>query len=67
MDDKNLTFENAMSRLEEISKKLESETVNLDDAIALFEEGVKLTKFCNDKLVSAKQKIVLLSEIEGEE
>lgn len=67
MPENNLTFEAALSQLENISQKLESGTVSLDEAISLFEEGIKLTKFCSDKLSVAKQKIVLLSEAESEE
>ena len=67
MPENNLTFEAALGQLENISQKLESGTVSLDEAISLFEEGMKLTKFCSDKLSVAKQKIVLLSEAESEE
>ena len=46
MDTNNLTFENAMSRLNEIVKSLESGASSLDDALKLYEEGVSLVRFC---------------------
>tara|TARA_B100001121_G_C18283043_1_gene431632 strand:+ start:334 stop:558 length:225 start_codon:yes stop_codon:yes gene_type:complete len=53
----NLNFENALKRLEEISELLESEDTPLEDSIKLFEEGIDLKEFCEEKLKSAKLKI----------
>ena len=50
-------FENALKRLEEISDLLENEDTPLEDSIKLFEEGIELKEFCEDKLKSAKLKI----------
>ena len=50
-------FESALKRLEEISDLLESEDTPLEDSIKLFEEGIELKEFCEDKLKSAKLKI----------
>lgn len=47
------TFESAMSRLEEISDILSQNQVGLDESLKLYEEGVKLLKFCSDKLEKA--------------
>ena len=47
------TFESAMSRLEEISDVLSQNQVGLDESLKLYEEGVKLLKFCSDKLEKA--------------
>ncbi len=55
--DKNLTYEQAVSRLEEIVAKLEKNDISLDEALSLFEEGTRLTAFCTNKLNEAKQKI----------
>lgn len=57
---KNIKFEDAMERLEEIVRELESGAPALDEAITLYEEAVKLSKICNDKLESAEQKVRLL-------
>ena len=51
------TFENAMARLEEISKILSENNVTLDESLKLYAEGVKLLKFCNTKLDQAQLKI----------
>jgi exodeoxyribonuclease VII small subunit len=56
----NKTFEQAILRLEEIVKKLETGNAPLDEAIALFEEGVSLSGFCNNALNNAQQKISIL-------
>ena len=50
-------FESALNRLEEISDLLENEDTPLEDSIKLFEEGIELKEFCEEKLKSAKLKI----------
>ena len=57
------TFESAMSRLEEISDVLSQNQVGLDESLKLYEEGVKLLKFCSDKLEKAD---ITIKRIEGE-
>ena len=57
----NLTFETAIARLEEIVKALESGNAPLDDSLSLFEEGVSLVKYCNQKLDTAEQKVKILT------
>ena len=53
-----ITFEQAMTRLEQIVATLESGRCTLDESMKLFEEGAKLTAFCQKALRSAEQKIV---------
>jgi len=53
-------FEQNLSRLEEISNLLESKEIGLDDAISLFEEGIKLSKTCITNLKKAELKITKL-------
>ena len=60
--DKEMSFEKAYKMLEEIAVKLESSDVTLDESITLFEEGVKLSKYCSDVLDKAKQKIEILEK-----
>ena len=55
-----ITFEAAMARLEEIVRSLEVGNAPLDTSLALFEEGVSLVKFCNQKLDAAEQKVKIL-------
>lgn len=56
------TFEYSMKRLEEIVEKLESGNVSLDNAMELYEEGVKISKQCLDKLNQAELKLKRLSK-----
>ena len=55
------TFEENMSRLEEIVSLLERGDATLGDSMALFEEGTKLTAYCSKALKTAEQKIVARS------
>ena len=66
MSDKKITFEESLSKLEEIIAKLESSDVSLDNSINLFEEGIKHITDCKSALKKAEEKIVKLSEIEKE-
>ena len=57
MSDKMLSFEEAYAALERIAEKLSDNTVTLDESVKLYEEGVKLSKYCAETLETAKQKI----------
>lgn len=59
---KQMKFEDAMTQLSEIVTQLESGNVSLDDSIALFEKGIKLSKQCSDILEKAEQKVRILQE-----
>lgn len=52
-----MTFEQAMARLEEIIKALESDQTSLEHSVELFQEGVALTKLCSDKLENIENKV----------
>ncbi len=58
------TFEKAMARLEQIVAALEGGKCSLDDSLKLFEEGTRLTAYCNKLLREAEQKIVKLTDLE---
>ena len=60
MENKELTFEEALSRLEEIVRALESGQSKLEDSLALYEEGIRLSRACTEKLDGAEQKIKML-------
>ena len=51
------TFEAALARLDEIVARIESESLELDESLALFEEGVRLLRFAEGMLESADQRI----------
>jgi exodeoxyribonuclease VII small subunit len=59
-------FEEALARLESIVEKLEGEDLSLEKSIKAFEEGVRLSLFCDKKLNEAQKKIeILLKDVEG--
>ena len=57
-----MKFEEAIRRLGEIVRALENGEVALDDSIALFEEGMKLSKKCTEILETAEQKVRFLQQ-----
>ena len=60
-------FENAFARLETIVGDLEKGELALEEALKLFEEGVKISQFCNAKLDEAERKVeILLKNKEGQ-
>lgn len=54
------TFEQAIARLEEVVRELESGQLELDRALELFAEGINLSKYCNLCLEKAEHKISIL-------
>lgn len=64
---KELRFEEALEGLEKIVARLEGGEVPLDDALVLFEEGVRLSRFCGSKLDEAERRIeILMKGADGE-
>lgn len=59
---KEVSFEDNLNRLQEISDLLESNDVGLDESIKLYEEGIKLSKICYSKLETAELKITDLKK-----
>ena len=53
-------FEDALEELENVVEQLESGDLSLDNSLATFEKGVRLVKFCNQKLTEVEKKIELL-------
>jgi exodeoxyribonuclease VII small subunit len=59
-------FESALKSLEEIVTKLESGDLTLDRSLELFEEGVKISRFCSSKLAEAERKVdTLMKSADG--
>ena len=58
--EKDLSFEELIIKLEEITNKLEKDNLSLDESVELFEEGMKLSKKANDKLENAEKRITIL-------
>lgn len=65
-EEKELSFEESLEKLETIVKKLESGEVPLDNAIEEFTEAMKLAKQCDEKLKNAEEAITKLVNKNGE-
>lgn len=63
---KEIKFEEAIKKLEEISKELESGNLSLDESVNKFEEGMKLSKTCTKMLNEAEKRINILINNDGE-
>jgi exodeoxyribonuclease VII small subunit len=59
---KKFNFETAFKRLEEITKKLEENDIDLDTSVELYKEGMSLLKQCTEKLAEAEKTIYQLTK-----
>ncbi|WP_337442968.1 exodeoxyribonuclease VII small subunit [Alkalibacillus haloalkaliphilus] len=57
MEDNNLTFEQAMEKLEKIVEQLEQGDVPLEQAIQYYKEGMQLSKVCHEKLKNVENEM----------
>lgn len=66
MAEKKQTFETALQELEKIVRKLEDGDLSLEESLKLFEDGVKLSRECQERLNQAERRIeVLLKDENG--
>lgn len=63
---KQVTFEEAMNELEDIVTKLEEGDVPLEEALSYYQQGVKLSKICHDKLQHAEKQMATIMTEDGE-
>jgi len=61
------SFESSLKRLETIVETLEGGKASLDEAVELYEEGIKLSRECADKLKATELKIRKLAKAAGED
>ncbi len=61
-----VSFEDSMKKLEEVVGKLEGEEVSLEESLKLFEQGVKLMRFCHLRLSEVEEKVQTLVVDENE-
>ena len=59
-----LSFEQSMQELEKIVQELEKGNLNLEDSIKKFEQGIALSKQCNEFLENTEKKITMLIKTE---
>ena len=62
---KDIKFEDALSNLEGIVKKLEGGELSLEESLVAFEEGIRLSRICSKQLDAAEKKIEIL--VKGED
>jgi exodeoxyribonuclease VII small subunit len=58
-----MDFEAHLKRLEEIVHRLEDGELPLEESLKLFEEGIKISRSCNEKLTEAEKKVKLLLSV----
>ena len=62
MAEKEMKLEESFDKLNQIMEALEKPDVSLEDSFALYQEGVKLLKACNDSIDKVEKELILLSE-----
>lgn len=58
------TIDSALARLEEITQSLENGEYELETAMKVYEEGIRLIAYCNKSLNAAAAKVAQLSQID---
>jgi exodeoxyribonuclease VII small subunit len=64
-NDKKVSFEDAMTKLEQFVDKLEEGDVPLEEAIVFYKEGMELSKLCHDKLKSVEEQLTQIITEDG--
>ena len=67
MEDKNISFEQALNMLQDAVNKLENGEISVDDAFKMFEQGIKYAKICEEKLTSIEEKVAKIMKDGKEE
>ncbi len=65
MPKKKVSYEEAVTRLEEIVEQLETDEVLLEEAVKLYQEGLKLAAICKERLAAAEGSVTLLRQEAG--
>ncbi len=61
-----ISFEEALSKLEDAVNKLENGEIKLDEAFTMFEQGIKYAKICEEKLTEVEEKVAKIMK-DGQE
>ena len=62
MAEKEMKLEEAFDKLNHVMEALEKSDVSLEDSFALYQEGMKLLKSCNDSIDKVEKELIILSE-----
>ncbi|MBI0576276.1 exodeoxyribonuclease VII small subunit [Neobacillus cucumis] len=65
VNEKQLSFEEAMNKLEQIVDRLEEGDVPLEEAILIYKEGMELSKLCHDKLKNVEEQLTQIITEDG--
>lgn len=65
-DEKEVSFEEALTLLEQIVRQLEEGQLGLSESLARYEEGVRCLKRCHQALEAAERRVVLLTAVDNE-
>ena len=65
LNEKELSFEQALSSLEQIIREMESGEAPLESLVTHYQEGVKMLKLCRERIDSAEMKIKQVNESDG--
>jgi exodeoxyribonuclease VII small subunit len=63
---KSYPFEQSLVKLENLVEKMEAGDLTLEDSLKTFEEGIRLTRECQQALSQAEQKVKMLIEENGQ-
>lgn len=61
-----IDFEKSLAELETVVEQLETGDQSLEDALQLFEQGIKLTRSCQQALQNAEEKVTILTQHDSE-
>ena len=62
LEEKELTLEEALEKLEETIEKLQAEDITLEDSFKEYKQGMEILKYCSDKIDRVEKKVL---KIEG--
>ena len=66
-EEREMTYAEAVRRLEEIVHRLEDDTIPLEESLVCFQEGIRLSRYCREKLVEIEFQVEhLLKEEQAE-
>ncbi len=61
-EEKQMSIEESFGKLQEILEKMEAEDVTLEQSFACYEEGMKLVRYCSEKIEQVEHKVMQLNE-----
>ncbi|HED24324.1 MAG TPA: exodeoxyribonuclease VII small subunit [Firmicutes bacterium] len=64
---KNLTYEEAVKKLEEIVEQMEDSEIPLEESLAYFQEGIALSRYCREKLAEIENRVEYLLKEERQQ